>query len=62
MLPIVLQSGQQPEVEQLSEGELDDARAVRVDVVGLDLGVRAVPQQALDHRRGLDDEQLLSWE
>ena len=49
----VLQPGQQAEVEQLGEREPDDGGAVGVDVVRLDLGVRAVPQQALDHRRDL---------
>jgi hypothetical protein len=32
-------------VEQLGEREPDDARAVRIAGVGLDLGSRAVPQQ-----------------
>jgi len=45
--------GQQLEAEQLGEGEAHEAGAVGVGVVGLDLGVGAVPQQALDHRGDL---------
>ena len=49
----VLQPGQELEAEQLGEREPHEAGAVGVGVVGLDLGVGAVPQQALDHRRDL---------
>ncbi len=49
----VLQAGQQLEVEQLGEREPDHRGAMGVDVLGLDLGVRAVPQKALDYRRDL---------
>jgi hypothetical protein len=44
----VLQPGQEPEAEQLGEGEPDEASAVGVGVVGLDLRLGAVPEQALD--------------
>ena len=49
----VLQPGQELEAEQLGEGEPHEAGAVGVGVVGLDLGVGAVPEQALDHRGDL---------
>lgn len=49
----VLQPGQQPEAEQFGEREPNDGGTVGVDVVGLDLRIGTVPEQALDHRRDL---------
>ncbi len=49
----VLQPRQQPEAEQVTEREADDAGAVSVGVVGLDLGVAAAAQQPFDHRGDL---------
>jgi hypothetical protein len=39
----------------------DEAGTVGIDEVLLDLHVRAVPHRPLDHRVGLEAEQLISW-
>ena len=49
----VLQPGQQPEPEQFGEGEPDYSSSMRVNVIRLDVHLRAVPQQSFDHGRDL---------
>ena len=51
--PDFLQAREEPEAEEVAEREPDDGRAVGVGVVGLELRVGAVVQQALQHRRDL---------